>query len=80
VATEEQRGGDSDGDRGAAAKAALARAARQGVAVAGFAGLRARGGGFIGWPRGHGVRARGIARAKAGLMPQLDSGSNPSQA
>jgi hypothetical protein len=54
--------------------------ARQGAAAAGFAGLRVRGGGFIGRPMNLGVRARGSARAEAGLVPWSDSGSNPSLA
>jgi hypothetical protein len=66
AATEEWRGGDGDSGRGAVKVAALARATRQGVAVEGFAGLRAWGVGIIGRLRGLGVRARGVARAEAG--------------
>jgi hypothetical protein len=69
---EEWRGSGGDGDQGALAKAALAWAARQEAAAAGLADPGARGGGFIGrprgpWPAGPGCRAAGKA------VPWLDS-------
>jgi hypothetical protein len=51
------------------------------AAAAECAEPRARGGGFIVRPRGLGVRARGVTRrGRPGLVPRLDSGSNPSLA
>jgi hypothetical protein len=80
TAIEEWQGSNGGRGRGSVRVAALARAMRQGAAAAGLAGPRARGGGFIGRPRGLGVRARGIAWAEVGLVPQLDSSSNPNLA
>jgi hypothetical protein len=50
------------------------------AAAAGFAGPRARGGSFIGRPRGVHVWAWGAARAEVGLVLWSDSGSSPSLA
>jgi hypothetical protein len=61
-------------------KAALAWAARQGVAAAGFTEPRAWGGGFIGRPWGLGVWAQRVARVEVELVPWLYSGSSPSLA
>jgi hypothetical protein len=58
--------------------AALATATRQGPTAAGFAGPRVRSGAYIRRPRGLGVRARGVARVEAGLVPWPGSGSSPS--
>jgi hypothetical protein len=70
AAAEERRGGDDDSGRGAAAKV-----------VAQARVCKARGGGFIGWPRGPrragpGCRASGGgARASVGLGFEPESGS-----
>jgi hypothetical protein len=59
AATEERRGSDGDGDRGAAAKvAARLGFPRQEAVATGLTDPRARSGGFIGRPRGHGLRTR----------------------
>jgi hypothetical protein len=48
------------------------------AATAGFAGTRARGGGFIVQPRGLGVRARGAAQAEAVPQPGSSLRMSPS--
>jgi hypothetical protein len=53
-------------------EAALARAARQEAAAAVLADPRARGGGFIGWPRGPWHAGPG-RRAAGEAVPRLDS-------
>jgi hypothetical protein len=80
VAIAEQRGGGCDGDRGATAKAAARLGfSRQEAAAAGLTDPRARGGHFIGWSRGLGIRAHGSARrgscAVARLGCESESGS-----
>jgi hypothetical protein len=80
AATEEQGGGNSDGDRGAAVKAAVQLGfAKQEAAVAGAVDSRARGGGFIGRPR---ATACGLGTPCGGgrAVPWPDSDSSPSLA